>query len=288
MQQDAEECWTQLLVCLRKLPQIKNSQSTASDCAIQQLFQGELVSEWVCKDSPEDKNVTTSSFEKLPCHIDDKSSYLSEGLTKSLEEEISKFSAILNREAVYTKKSKLKRLPYYLNIQFVRFFWKAAIGVKAKIVRPIEFPFQLDLYEYCCDELKATLDKKRKQIAPEEIKKINDNTIVVPPEKMINDTGMYELIAVLTHKGMRADSGHYVAYIRNGGQEEWLQYDDKVVTPCKFDDIRKLSGKGGGDWHMAYMCIYRSKQFDYPEDKVTTTTNTTTSTNNTTDKMDTL
>ena len=31
--------------------------------------------------------------------------------------------------------SKISKLPYYLSIQFVRFFWKADKQVKAKIAR---------------------------------------------------------------------------------------------------------------------------------------------------------
>ena len=32
-------------------------------------------------------------------------------------------------------------------------------------------------------------------------------------------TGIYDLVAVLTHKGRSADSGHYVAWVK---QEKWL------------------------------------------------------------------
>ena len=37
--------------------------------------------------------------------------------------------------------------------------------------------------------------------------------------------------------------------------EEWVKYDDDIVTVVKIDDILNL--KGGGDWHMTYMCVYR-------------------------------
>ncbi len=37
--------------------------------------------------------------------------------------------------------------------------------------------------------------------------------------------------------------------------DNWVTYDDDVVTTCKTDDILKLSG--GGDWHMTYLCMYR-------------------------------
>jgi ubiquitin carboxyl-terminal hydrolase 14 len=38
-------------------------------------------------------------------------------------------------------------------------------------------------------------------------------------------------------------------------KDEWLKYDDDLVTEVKIDEILGL--RGGGDWHMAYYCIYR-------------------------------
>ena len=68
------------------------------------------------------------------------------------------------------------------------------------------------------------------------------------------DAGHYQLIAVVTHKGRSADGGHYVGWVHKSG-DDWLQYDDDIVTQVKIDDILAL--RGGGDWHTAYLCIYR-------------------------------
>ena len=93
-------------------------------------------------------------------------------------------------------------------------------------------------------------------------------------------TGRYELAAVLTHKGRSADSGHYVAWARcfEGGSESgadggkrakvgegnvvpakqrWLQLDDDDVIERTGEDVLALSG--GGDWHMAYLLLYRAE-----------------------------
>ncbi|MCL7037947.1 hypothetical protein MKW94_010612, partial [Papaver nudicaule] len=69
-------------------------------------------------------------------------------------------------------------------------------------------------------------------------------------------TGVYELVSVLTHKGRSADSGHYVAWVKqeNG---KWIQFDDDNPIPQREEDITKLSG--GGDWHMAYICMYKAR-----------------------------
>jgi ubiquitin carboxyl-terminal hydrolase 14 len=68
------------------------------------------------------------------------------------------------------------------------------------------------------------------------------------------DTGNYELVAVVTHKGRSADGGHYVGWVHHEG-DTWLCFDDDIVTTAKSDDILQL--RGGGDWHTAYLCIYR-------------------------------
>lgn len=45
-----------------------------------------------------------------------------------------------------------------------------------------------------------------------------------PPEKEKQLTGIYDLVAVLTHKGRSADSGHYVAWVKqeNGLSSETI------------------------------------------------------------------
>jgi hypothetical protein len=56
---------------------------------------------------------------------------------QTLKEEIEKRSEVLGRNAVFQKEGEITRLPYYLNVQFVRFFWKSNSegGNKAKILK---------------------------------------------------------------------------------------------------------------------------------------------------------
>ena len=44
-----------------------------------------------------------------------------------------------------------------MQCHFVRFFWKRDIKKKAKIVRRVTFPFELDATEFCSDELRKKL-----------------------------------------------------------------------------------------------------------------------------------
>ena len=69
-----------------------------------------------------------------------------------------------------------------------------------------------------------------------------------------NRTGRYELFAVITHQGRTAEGGHYVGWVKKDAKK-WLVFDDETVAEVEADRIKELYG--GGDWHMAYQCLYR-------------------------------
>jgi len=280
MQQDAEECYTQLLLSLsQKLPKV--GEQGMGNSVVSQLFSGEMKTETSNVENPaEEKTSRNETFTKLSCHIKSNTNFLSEGIKDSLEEEITKNSESLGKEAKYKRASKITKLPYYATVQFVRFFWKQQNQMKAKIVRPVEFPFTLDLYEFCSDELKAQLAPKRKKFLEEEEKRAEDSRkkvkgesgkqeekktesqptpmdITLDPSKFVNDSGQYELFAVMTHKGRMADGGHYVAWVKESN-DKWAKFDDEKVSYVNNEEIKKLTGKGGGDWHMAYLLLYRT------------------------------
>ncbi len=89
---------------------------------------------------------------------------MGEGLKISLEEELMKNSEIMGKDCIYKKIAKINRLPSYLTVQFVRFYWKKASAVagtkegKAKILRNVAFPKVFDIYEFCTEELKKGLN----------------------------------------------------------------------------------------------------------------------------------
>ncbi|KAH3744553.1 peptidase C19 family protein [Pelomyxa schiedti] len=80
----------------------------------------------------------------------------------------------------------------------------------------------------------------------------------VNPENAENDTGQYTLKAVVTHKGIYSDGGHYVAWVKQD-DDSWLLFDDDKVRVADPSDIAKLDGKGGAEWHIAYLCLYATK-----------------------------
>ncbi|XP_068648375.1 ubiquitin carboxyl-terminal hydrolase 6-like [Aristolochia californica] len=285
MQQDAEECWTQLMYTLSQ--SLKSPESREGADAVKSLFAIELVSRIHCAESGEESSETESVY-SLKCHISHEVNHLHEGLKHGLRSELEKVSPSLGRSAVYLKESRISSLPRYLTVQFVRFFWKRESNQKAKILRKVDYPLELDVYDFCSDELREKLQAPRKALRDEENAKLGlkvgdknnasqeNNVKLQEPEgsskenaepstvateaassgKQPHLTGIYDLVAVLTHKGRSADSGHYVGWVKqeNG---KWIEFDDDHPVPQREEDITKLSG--GGDWHMAYICMYKAR-----------------------------
>eukprot|EP00262_Sarcandra_glabra_P009459 TRINITY_DN23859_c0_g1_i1.p1 TRINITY_DN23859_c0_g1~~TRINITY_DN23859_c0_g1_i1.p1 ORF type:complete len:475 (-),score=104.92 TRINITY_DN23859_c0_g1_i1:490-1914(-) len=279
MQQDAEECWTQLLYTLSQ--SLRSPESSENPETVKALFGIQLVSSVHCAESGEQSSETESVY-SLKCHISQEVNHLHEGLKHGLKSDLEKVSPSLGRSANYVKESRINDLPRYLTVQFVRFFWKRESNQKAKILRKVDYPLELDVYDFCSDELRKRLQAPRQILRDEENAKLglkpkdkndgskdiegssNENgepsTVThqegVPPEKHMNLTGVYDLAAVLTHKGRSADSGHYVAWVKQESGK-WIEYDDEYPIPQREEDITKLSG--GGDWHMAYICMYKAR-----------------------------
>jgi ubiquitin carboxyl-terminal hydrolase 14 len=206
------------------------------------------------------------NFFKLSCHIQKDTSFLLTGLKASLEEHISKFESTLGRDAVFEKKQSILRLPKFVTVQMVRFYWKAGVGKKpgnrAKVVKPIQFPEFLDLFDLCHDELKGKLKLKRDYLEKVEEKKLGlTKEEPVKPElpfsEYDNDTGKYQLSAIITHQGYSAQGGHYVAWVRSshGDKKEWLLFDDDKVTRHNYDTVKALE-RSTGDGPIPYLLIY--------------------------------
>ena len=268
-QQDAEECMTSILECLRPNLIVEGRN------LIDELFKFEYQSVLSCIDNPDEPpSLILESAKKLTCVIDNQGSpvnLLTDGLQAGLEGSLEKFSESLQRNAVYNKTMKVSKLPQYAIVQMVRFIWKNASSaagtkaVKAKILRSVAYQKVLDLYPFCTDELKQSLDVGREMELQLSEKELETNkgkprdlkSFTAEPGSGI-ETGHYHLVGVVTHKGRSADSGHYVGW-SHLKDETWAKYDDDLVSQVPIADILDL--KGGGDWHMAYLLVYRKMQF---------------------------
>lgn len=284
-QQDAEEAYSQILNrVIAKFPDMEK------------YFKIEFKTETKCKEVENEEPVW--NFEeggKLNCHISGSTNFLQDGLKKSMKETLEKNNEQLGRNAIYEIDKTITKLPKYLNVNFVRFFWKRDTGKKAKIMRKVQFPFQLDVFDLLDDSIKEEKSKFRDEIFKVEksndedfnqfkkrklnvelttrdqmelrTKELNDlkkkwkeNIDSILPEEYKtngeNPSCVYELTALIGHKGASADSGHYQAFIKDeDDNDKWYKFDDDKVSVIDREKVMSLSGGSEGD--SALVLIYK-------------------------------
>jgi len=301
MQQDADECLRGLFTVLaRTLPA-----DTAAGNRIDDLFGFNLRSTLKCLECDEEPPATTDELNRvLLCHLGTQTepvSHIHQGVQLSLKEHIEKNSTVLARNAQYEKSSCMSSLPPYLVVQFARFGYKGASewtgtsASKVKLTRKINFSNTFDVFDIVEPELKKKLSvgrlKKKEQddaalerekqarlgnsssssAAPKdedaEMKPVED--VEMKPMEGLEafDTGYYELVAIVSHKGRTADGGHYVGWARHkkaDGKElkddSWILFDDESTQYVNWKDMTGLSTDlcgGKADTQMAYINFYK-------------------------------
>lgn len=267
MQQDAEECWGEILSRLAGALLLDSKQPKDGNWVDRSIAIDTVATDRCTEGEEEEVIERKESVHALKCHISLTVNHMKQGIAEGLEETIEKHSDKLDRSAEWKRTVRLEKIPPFLIVQFVRFFWKPAERVKAKILRNVSFPVQLDVFDFCTDELKTQLSVKRDAaLAAGKANGEGDGVdsgaassaggASTDGEHAHPETGNYELCAVLTHQGRAADAGHYVAWVKDVG-DKWFKFDDDKVSVHSEEEVKKLSG--GGDWHMAYMCLYRAK-----------------------------
>ncbi|CAE6470427.1 unnamed protein product [Rhizoctonia solani] len=334
-QQDAEECWSQMINAMKiPVPGLTDGSGSATTRSfVEQYMMGEMRT--VLKsieDSEEPERISVDEMLKINCNISSATNYMHSGIKESLDEEIDKHSERLGRTAKYKQTSRISRLPSNLTVHMVRFYWRRDINRKAKIMRKVKFPFEFDVLDLLTDELRAKIqpatrklleiegDRLERRRARRKLKTKNTqpsgsepagtaasssgaNTepeamsvdeprpgdiedeatarerekaaidAVIDPE-IRADTGaavhaLFELAAIVTHKGASADGGHYIGWVRKsalgtldesapeGDKEEWYKFDDDKVSVVTREKISSLDG--GGEDSTAYLLLYRAK-----------------------------
>ncbi|THD18849.1 Ubiquitin carboxyl-terminal hydrolase [Fasciola hepatica] len=223
-QQDANECWTQLMLAVQRVSINLNSIPKIPDVLSHGVGAG---GSW----NPVDRFFTGRLIYVKFLHT---------GIRNGFEGTVTKRSATLERDAVYKKTSVLTRLPAYLSVHFVRFFYKEDKQLNAKILKDVKFPLELDLFTFCSDSLQKQLLPMREKFRLEEDlavhgltkKEVAGKTSDQPdPWKKpdlyepyslssdpgSNNSGYYELQGVLSHQGRTSSSGHYVAWVKVNG-----------------------------------------------------------------------
>ncbi|CAC9517264.1 ubiquitin carboxyl-terminal hydrolase [Leishmania donovani] len=263
MQQDSQEVLNMLLQAVNSVLPEKYAH----------LFEGKLHQTLTCVDDPADKGKESDvPFTMLSCNITGEVQTLEAGLEHAFDERFTAPCEALQKDvAQFTRVSKLTEAPEYVFVHMVRFSWRGDIQKKAKILKPITFPFILDTTIISTEALKAAqkpvregirerrdkeLERRRRprtEEKPSPVDKPQEEEKV--PLALKNESGYYDLCGVISHKGRSADGGHYVYWGKKA--DKWLVYDDEHVAAVSEEDVKRL--RGVGEAHIAYVLLYRSR-----------------------------
>ncbi|EEY57712.1 ubiquitin carboxyl-terminal hydrolase, putative [Phytophthora infestans T30-4] len=308
MQQDSEEFLSTLFSTLQQtLTQPAGGLKTLGPVnnVVDALFGLEMDEKLECTETDmEPAVVKKEKALKLVCNITIETNHLSEGIKIGLEGTIEKHSEVKGGNAVWKKTMRINRLPKYLCVQFMRFYWKATpesrdhAGVKCKMLRPISFPLTLDVYDFCSDELKATMKISRDRNAEKILNEFKDKSAGEKKEDEAEEKkeadeddamdGLSEedkaALETARALSMGAKSpgidlpidfqGNYELFAilthkgrsaDSGHYMAWVRHEGDDWYCYDDDDVSPcktediMKLKGGGDWHMAYLAFYRAK-----------------------------
>lgn len=168
-QQDANECWVELMKMLMKLKPQPGTNSANYSSLVEQYFGGTFDCEMKCIEAEEEEvKKSQENFLQLSCFISSEVKYMHSGLRLRLNEQITKKSPTLDRDASYMKQSLISRLPAYLTVNFVRFQYKGKEGINAKVLKDIKFPIEFDVFDLCTKDLQAKLVPMRNKFKEQE------------------------------------------------------------------------------------------------------------------------
>lgn len=198
-QQDAQEFSKLFLSLLEETlmqsdnPKIKN--------VIEEQFSGEYTYITCCSQCG-GKSKTPSKFYELDLNIRGTKT-LHESLKEFLQEEKLEGDNKYMCLQCKTKQNairiiQLQKLPPVLNLQLLRFVFDKQTGQKKKLNSYIQFPEVLDMTEY-----------------------------VKVPGVEVSLPVIYDLSAVLIHRGISAYSGHYIAHIKDRTTQAWYKFNDE-------------------------------------------------------------
>lgn len=202
VQQDSHEFLTLLLSLLERC--LSHSKVSKARTVVQDLFRGCVSNVTRCSKCGKDSEASSNmeDFYELELNV--------KGL-KSLDESLDDYLSVeeLHGDNQYfcescktrvdaTRSIKLRTLPRVLNFQLKRCVFIPKTTTKKKITSAFSFPGELDM---------------RKRLSePSQLEPI------------------YDLSAVLIHKGTAVNSGHYIAHIKDIKTSQWWEFDDENVS----------------------------------------------------------
>ncbi|KAJ4845848.1 Ubiquitin carboxyl-terminal hydrolase 26 [Turnera subulata] len=227
VQQDSHEFLTLLLSLLERC--LTRSRVSQARTIVQDLFRGSVSHVTTCSRCGRDSDASSKmeDFYELELNV--------KGM-KGLEESLDDYLSVeeLRGENQYfcesckirvdaSRSIKLRTLPEILNFQLKRCIFLPKTTTKKKISSAFCFPGELDM--------------QRRLSEPSE------------------QDWIYDLSAVLIHKGTAVNSGHYIAHVKDGNTGKWWEFDDEHVSDLGYHPF-------GGDSSNAKAKGVQSEQVD--------------------------
>ncbi|CAN9512162.1 unnamed protein product [Ophioblennius macclurei] len=250
-QQDAQE-FSKLFLSLLE-DTLSKQKSPLLQNVIQQQFCGQFSYVTVCNQCGR-SSALPSRFYELELNIQGHKN-LTECVTEFLKEEKLDgenryFCENCQSKQSATRRISLHSLPPTLNLQLMRFVFDRQTGHKKKLNTFIGFPEQLDMGPF----LEAQPDQKC----------------------------VYELSAVLIHRGISAYSGHYIAHVKDARTGDWYKFNDEeiekmegkklqlgieedIAETVKSQTRKPKCSKGYHCSRNAYMLVYKVQEEDSPD-----------------------
>uniref|UniRef100_A0ACD5WDA0 Uncharacterized protein n=1 Tax=Avena sativa TaxID=4498 RepID=A0ACD5WDA0_AVESA len=214
VQQDSHEFLTLFLSLLER--SLSHSKVPGAKAIVQHLFRGSVSHVTRCSSCGRDSEASSKmeDFYELELNI--------KGLN-NLEESLDDYLSVeaLNGDNQYSCEScqkrvdatrciKLRSLPPVVNFQLKRYVFLPKTTTKKKISSSFSFPGQLDMGKRLSDP---------------------------------SSNYTYDLTAILIHKGSAANSGHYVAHIKDESNGQWWEFDDECVSKLGCHPFGEKPGK---------------------------------------------
>lgn len=204
VQQDSHEFLTLLLSLLER--SLSHSKIPNAGTVVQDLFRGRVSHVTRCSVCGKDSEASSKmeDFYELELNIkgldnldESLEDYLSE---EKLQGENQYFCESCGARVDATRCIKLRTLPAVLNFQLKRCVFLPKTTTKKKITSVFRFPSQLNMAQRLCDSSHCQSEL------------------------------MYDLSAILIHRGTAVNSGHYVAHIKDEYTGLWWEFDDEHVS----------------------------------------------------------
>jgi len=214
VQQDSHEFLTLFLSLLEQ--SLSHSKVPGTREIVQHLFRGSVSHVTRCSSCGKDSAASSKSedfyelelnikgFNNLEESLDD---YFSE---EGLVGENQYFCESCQKRVDATRCIKLRSLPPVVNFQLKRYVFLPKTTTKKKISSSFSFPGQLDMGKRLSNP---------------------------------SSSYTYELAAILIHKGTTANSGHYVAHIKDESNGQWWEFDDETVSKLGLHPFGENLGK---------------------------------------------